>query len=152
MELHWKCVTSNLFNWNFGWLFSAALSMDRKMIYILALSTLQGWKVKLSCSEADILASHALKTNGGSSIAATPVCWCCFRLLWVRISVCPSFLMGSLGGECHPSAGWMRCPKDLYQACLLSSSLLNCKLDFSWSAVWEYEFSFEMKKQKHHTH
>lgn len=91
------------------------------------------------------------RQNGGSSIAATPVCWCCFWLLWVRISVCPSFLMGSLGGECHPSAGWMRCPKDLYQACLLSSSLLNCELDFSWSALWGYEFKVETKKgNKHH--
>lgn len=54
--------------------------------------------------------------------------------------------MGSLGGECHPSTGWMRCPKDLYRACLLSSALLNCELGFSWSAVWGYEFSCETKK------
>lgn len=61
--------------------------------------------------------------------------------------------MGSLGGECHPSAGWMRCPKDLYHACLLSSSLLNCELNLSWSAVWGYEFNFVMKKlNKHHIH
>lgn len=61
--------------------------------------------------------------------------------------------MGSLGGECHPSAGWMRCPKDLYHACLLSSSLLNCEVDFSWNAVWGYEFNFETKNQnKHHIH
>lgn len=54
----------------------------------------------------------------------------CFRVLWVRISVCPSFLMGSLGGKCHPSTGWMRCPKDLHQAYLLSRALLNCELRF----------------------
>lgn len=48
MELRSKCVTSHLFNWSLGWHFSAALSPDRKLIYVFALSTLQGWKVKLS--------------------------------------------------------------------------------------------------------
>lgn len=104
-----------------------------------------------ACGEVDILASHALKTNEVSSIAATPVCPCCFRLLWGRVSVCPSFLMGSLGGECHQSAGWMRCPKDPQQACLLSSASLNCELGLSWSTAWGYEFNLGTKKgNKYH--
>lgn len=33
--------------------------------------------------------------------------------LWVQTLVCPSFLMGSLGSECHASTGWMKYPTDL---------------------------------------